>query len=93
MNEEFYEQYHKKGGDMIMPIEVFNDLYEDCKVYEKQNINKDKWLEFIADLGYDYDGYNDSDNLKQLIDELVHYARLAKNNIDYIEYMERNKEI
>lgn len=24
--DEFFEQYHRKGGDMIMPVEVFYDF-------------------------------------------------------------------
>lgn len=31
----------------------------------------DEWLQFIWEIGCDYDGYNNANNLKQLIDELV----------------------
>ena len=31
----------------------------------------DEWLQFMWEIGCDYDGYNDVNNLKQLIDELV----------------------
>ena len=39
-------------------------------------INK---VQYIIDIGFDYDGYNDVDNLKILVDELVDLARQTKN--------------
>lgn len=38
----------------------------------------DGCLELIVDIGVDYDGYNTAENLKSLIDEIVHYARQAR---------------
>lgn len=40
-----------------------------CKMCEPNCV--DEWLQFIWDIGCDYDGYSDAKNLKQLIDELV----------------------
>ena len=40
-----------------------------CKMCEPNCV--DEWLQFIWEIGCDYDGYNDANNLKQLIDELV----------------------
>lgn len=40
-----------------------------CKMCEPNCV--DEWLQFIWDIGCDYDGYSDANNLKQLIDELV----------------------
>lgn len=40
-----------------------------CKMCEPNCV--DEWLQFIWDIGCDYDGYHDANNLKQLIDELV----------------------
>ena len=40
-----------------------------CKMCEPNCV--DEWLQFIWDIGFDYDGYSDANNLKQLIDELV----------------------
>lgn len=36
-----------------------------------------KYFQLIIDLGYDYDGFNESEDLKKLIDELVRYAHLG----------------
>ena len=38
-------------------------------------------MQLIRDLGFDYDGYNDVENLKLLIDELV---RIAGKSIDIL---------
>lgn len=41
-------------------------------------INK---IQYIKDLGFDYDGFNNVEDLKKLIDELV---RIAKQSIDIL---------
>ena len=40
-----------------------------CKMCEPNCV--DEWLQFIWEIGCDYDGCRDANNLKQLIDELV----------------------
>lgn len=35
-------------------------------------------LTLISDITVDYDGYNSADSLKELIDEMADYIRLAK---------------
>lgn len=45
--------------------------------------NKDKWCQFIANIGYDYDGYRQADSLMKLIDELVKYALYARDDHDF----------
>lgn len=45
---------------------------------DKSTIIMEKYLELIADLGYDYDGLNSVESLKALIDELVRYANLGR---------------
>lgn len=47
-----------------------------CKMCEPNCV--DEWLQFIWDIGCDYDGYSDANNLKQLIDELVDASIQAK---------------
>lgn len=51
-------------------------LKEDYKSRIEKAINK---VQYIIDIGFDYDGYNDVDNLKILVDELVDLARQTKN--------------
>ena len=43
---------------------------------------KDEYLDLIWAVGYDYDGYEKPKDLKQLVDELVGYAKKAKVNDD-----------
>lgn len=38
-------------------------------------------LELINDISIGYDGYNDSNNLKGLIDEMASYAKLAMKKL------------
>ena len=45
---------------------------------KKQIEIMEKYFELIIDLGFDYDGLNQVDSLKGLIDELVHYAKLGR---------------
>jgi hypothetical protein len=47
-----------------------------CKMCEPNCV--DEWLQFIWDIGCDYDGYSDANNLKQLIDELVNASIQAR---------------
>jgi hypothetical protein len=39
--------------------------------------SKDDALQTIIDYGFDYDGYNQAENLKSLIDKLVEIARIG----------------
>lgn len=61
--------------------------YKNCPTYNLQQENKQlkrdinimqNYLQLIIDIGYDYDGYNDADNLKAVIDELCKYALYGK---------------
>lgn len=52
----------------------------------KRNLKiKDEYLKLIIDLGFDYDGYEKSESLKVLIDELVDLAKKALWNDDKSE--------
>lgn len=42
----------------------------------------DEWLELIEQIAFDYDGYNKSDNLKSLIDEIVDMVHNARVCLD-----------
>lgn len=46
MNKEDYDKYYQQGGSYVIPVEIFNELFEDyecfkndCKKY-KEVINK-----------------------------------------------------
>lgn len=52
---------------------------------ERKLAIKDEYLKLIIDIGYDYDGFNTVESLKELIDELVGYADKALKNDDKTE--------
>lgn len=65
----------KRLNEQILRSEEYYESLKD-KVHELSlKINDIKKIaELIVNIGFDYDGYNDSDNLKKIIDELVGYA-------------------
>lgn len=65
--------------------EQYNDLVEEKEKLEQENqeLKKTieimgKYFELIIDFGFDYDGLNDIQSLKSLIDEIVRFARLGR---------------
>ena len=76
----YHEQYLSKEKDK--EIEIIN----------KQVQIMEKYFELIIDLGYDYDGFNNTKDLKGLIDALCKYASLGRacNTTESI-YVNRDK--
>ena len=73
------------SGDVI-------DYNADKKIIRENKIMKN-YLRLIRDIGIDYDGYNDVKNLKDLIDEMVDYAKLGINKDDkHIISVSRDKK-
>ena len=83
----FFELYLNEKDlllDGIDQLEKENkQLKEKIEYLKNQKENKDKWFQLIADIGFDYDGYNDTENLKHLIDELVKFALNGRDNYEY----------
>ena len=48
------------------------------KDLERQIQIMEKYFELIIDIGCDYDGFNTTESLKSLIDELCRYASLGR---------------
>ena len=62
------------------------------KELERENKILKGYLELISELAYDYDGCNTTEGLKELIDELRHFADLALElDTDFEVYMDDNK--
>lgn len=73
-------------------LQQVNQQQKEKIEYLKSKIeNKDRWCQLIADIGYDYDGFNNVDSLKSLIDELVQYALYSRDNYDYLEFQKEGK--
>lgn len=76
MSKEELEQYCKDASLMI------SEMQHTIDKLERQIKIKDKWCQLLIDIGFDYDGFNQVDSLKGLIDELVIYAERSIKNDD-----------
>ena len=80
MNTELIKENNRLNEQLQQAndtLDTYNELID--------NLNKkidimERYFELIIDLGFDYDGLSKSDDLKTLIDELVHYARLGRRD-------------
>lgn len=63
-------------------IDEKEELYYENKKYERNLKIKDAYLQLIIDFAWGYDGFNDVDNLKLLIDDLSRFAKMALENDD-----------
>lgn len=58
---------------------------------ERQIKIKNKYFQMIIDYGFDYDGFNDVSNLKQLIDDIVEFSKAGLDcNDKKVVYINRN---
>ena len=77
----------RKAREKNKELQQENQQLKEKVEYLKSKIkNKDNWCQLIADIGFDYDGYNQVDSLKSLIDELVKYALYSRDDYDYDEW-------
>lgn len=98
---EYGGQTHHYSMDCLKDhfVKCWNLIEENIQLKEKAEYlkskieNKDRWCQLIADIGYDYDGFNQVDSLKTLIDELVQYALYSRDNDDYLEWEKRGHGI
>ena len=93
--EQLFDKYYlpllEKHYSKTYKMQQKNKELSEKIEYLKEKIeNKDKWCQLIADIGFDYDGYNDTENLKLLIDELVKYALFSRDNYDFEEFLNDN---
>lgn len=65
MNKSDYDKYYKKGGTYVIPVELFNELYDELE--RLNNIINE--LENELYKFYAYEGYND-EQIKDKIKEL-----------------------
>lgn len=85
--EKIEKSEEKKGFKWTNLEQVFEIINKQ----EELIIIMEKYFERIVSIGYDYDGYNDSDNLKKIIDELVWLARLGRvSNTTEVMYEDGN---
>ncbi len=46
MNKKDYEKYYQTGGSYVIPVEIFNELFDDYQKYKKII---DKAIEYIKE--------------------------------------------
>lgn len=71
---QMIEKYIDEFEENIKLSELWCKSQEENKQLKRDKKIMQNYLQLIADIGYDYDGYNDIENLKALIDELCKYA-------------------
>lgn len=79
---ELKEETRDLFNTIMRVIDEKEELYEENKELDRKIQIKDKYLDLIIAIGYDYDGFSKAENLKGLIDELVRFAGMALNNDD-----------
>lgn len=86
------EQVHRYDVEMIDRVKGENvDLNKRLRIACRQTDIKDKYLELMWFHGVDYDGYEDAENLKDVIDYLLKLVKLAgKNDDKYAVYWGAN---
>lgn len=64
-------------------LKIITNLAQSDSTKGRQIRIKDEYLKLIVDTAYDYDGRDYSiDGLKEVIDQVVHWAKLALENDD-----------
>ena len=87
-NKDYYKNYAKNNSYTAVLKKRIEAFEEKNRLLLDELNNKNEWCQLIIDIGFDYDGYNDADNLKLLIDELVLYASCCRDNRSYKEFMQ-----
>lgn len=58
-------------------MRIWIDSETGCKMCEPNCA--DEWLQFIWEIGWDYDGYTKASDLRDLIDELISMSQKARD--------------
>lgn len=96
--EEYIRSLEKKIKELeenYIPKSLVRENIKELEKKDREIQIKNNYLDLIWQIGYDYDGLNKVESLKELIDELVDYAIKAKKNDDKSVMYEghRGKEI
>lgn len=96
--KEYIRSLEKKIKELeenYIPKSLVRENIKELEKKDREIQIKNNYLDLIWQIGYDYDGLNKVESLKELIDELVDYAIKAKKNDDksVIYEGQRGKEI
>lgn len=70
-NKEYQDKYENL---LILGLKQETHFNVKCEDLQQRIDKSYKKAQLIKDIGFDYDGYNDTENLKKVIDELVNLA-------------------
>ncbi len=84
IKSELIEDLYKELYSTNQLVRGYVDRHLSLQTLKRQLEIKDKWNQLLIDIGVDYDGYNDAENLKELIDELVECSKRAIKNDDKV---------
>ena len=89
MNKEDYEKYYQTGGSYVIPVEIFNELFDEMINWkeesqkQKEVINKKKYL--LTEQGVELRKlYSEIDKLQGRINKAIEY--LEEPNRDSFDY-------
>ncbi len=86
MEEELRNEIENLNIERENLISLYNDTHNKIKDLERKLAIKDACCQMIMDMGFDYDGWGDiKAGLKNLVDELVYYAKLGKEGNDKVK--------
>lgn len=71
--------------DSVMVYKTVVNLLEENQEYKEVIDKAIEKLQMLIDIGLDYDGFNQIDSLKTLIDEIVIYAKETRNILKEVE--------
>lgn len=87
------KQPHELTGETKKLFEAIMKIADERDQLKRDFEIKNNYLELLCDIGYDYDGCNTVESLKELIDELIKFAELAlKNNDKEVMYIGANEQ-
>ena len=92
--EEYIRSLEKKIKELeenYIPKSLVRENIKELEKKDREIQIKNNYLDLIWQIGYDYDGLNKVESLKELIDELVDYAIKAKKNDDKSVIYEGNR--
>ena len=87
MNKQDYEQYWQKGGTYVIPVEIFNELFEDyecfkndCKKYKEVIDRAIKCIDYSTKYRNSADIYQFVDIESEILEPLKFILELDEEN-------------
>lgn len=86
MNKQDYDKYYQQGGSYVIPVEIFNELFEDYECFK----NDCKKYKEVIDKAIEY--INDNLIISSILDGKKYYT-INNYSFDYRELLDIIKEV